>query len=86
MDPLIGLFAMEAFGIVDSEAMVKGVCYPSQYVLSNFFFVGALLSKLGHLSISTNISAHFPTEFAHSIALSHTCLGVLPPNLTVIFV
>jgi hypothetical protein len=40
MDPIIGLFAMEAFGVVDAEAMVKGVL-PFAVCFLQVFFVGA---------------------------------------------
>ena len=68
MDSLVSLFSMEASGVVNAEAMVKGVVPIVLYFSSIIFFVGALWAKLGYLQ---DISAHSPTESPCSIALSH---------------
>lgn len=49
VDSLISLLAMEASGVIDAEAMVKGVIPIAVCFSCLIFFVGALRAKLGHL-------------------------------------
>jgi hypothetical protein len=52
MDSLVSLLAMEASGVIDAEAMVKGVVPIAVCFSSMIFFVGALRAKLGHFRTS----------------------------------
>ena len=76
MDSLLSLLSMETSGVVDAEAMVKGVVPIVLYFSSVIFLRGSLWAKLGYLQ---DISAHFPNRVTTPFYRVIACQSVRAP-------